>query len=389
MRKRGRPTTITDEKRLETATKERSKQEKIDKFNKLCEMSKFTPEAIQESNAILMNNTIKEGTRIQYCSNLQPLRKWICKIRGYDITSNVPTAKWISREDFTVFLAACLKTKTLLNPGIRCSLLKEQEVHDLPTWAGNYATIKLARGFFYEGGQAKNKPLKGSITPEMMSDLLNLTIKVAEQYGAALRGCQLIDIQKGDYEVETRLLTIRKDKRFKAANCTTAKYGTHTKKVLCDHAHAVLTILQQQTSKMGELLFPVSHWNYKNYSKHFKSCAIALQWNPLLKWDGAHILRHGGTNLIIAKCNTTDINVLKQACVMCPQTIKRYGEDLASRILKVIRRHQTAMPMSQQTPLSQQEIKITVEDVSLHHEIPESSDEEEELNYSPDESETD
>ena len=62
--------------------------------------------------------------------------------------------------------------------------------------------IKMVSGFFYRGGNAKAKPVKGTITPEMMTSLLALTISVAPQYhdgqvvqfGVALRQCQLIDI---------------------------------------------------------------------------------------------------------------------------------------------------------------------------------------------------
>lgn len=398
-RGRGRPAKEKTPAQLAVATKKAvTAKEKAERFNNLCQTARLS--TVTDSHSLLMNNTILDKTKSQYKSNLAPLRKWICTVKQIDFNSPIPTARLVSKDDFTIFLAAALKTETPLNEGIRSALLKEQNILGLENWAGHPECIELVSGFFYKSGNQTKKPIKGTITPEMFEDLLKLTISVAEryhdgqvvQYGGALRGCQLIDIQKGDYDVPSHTLTIRKDKRCKASNASTHKYGVHTKKILCVHAQKVLTHLQEKTVNVGDLLFPVKNWNYKNYSLHFKSCAKALGWNPLLKWDGSHILRHGGTHNIISLCNTTDINILKQACVMSAPTIKRYGEDMESRLNRAGATNKIPMKKAhietQQNPMLEATATATeetdyAEDVSSDEESSSSSDGEDFLNYSP------
>lgn len=401
-KKRGRPPGKKTEEQLaltaaRTAKSEGTKQT----FLQLCETAKVT--SAEDSRRLLFQNTVKDLTLNQYRSNLQPLRRWICSKYNKDFDSPLPTAAWVSEDDFAIFLAAALKTGLPLNEGIRCSLLKEQQIFHLNQWAGKDEVIKMVSGFFYRGGNAKAKPVKGTITPEMMTSLLALTISVAPQYhdgqvvqfGVALRQCQLIDIRKGDYEPEPlHLLTIRRDKREKASNFLTHKYGTHTKEVLCVHARAVLTALQEKAENIGDRLFPVANWNVKNYSRHFKACAAALEWSPLLKWDGSHILRHGGTSNIISLCKTDDINILREKCVMSAATIKRYGASLEARLSKAQQPTRTQLvlehlrqegpTMVQQPPLQEDDDA----DQATSSEDETSDEELDDLNYSPDESDS-
>ena len=402
-KKRGRPPAQkTEEQRALTAARAARSDDKTEKFHQLCELAKDT--SAEDGKRLLFCNTVKEKTLSQYKSNLQPLRRWICTKHNKDFNAPNLTAEWVSEEDFTIFMAAALKMGFPLNEGIRSSLLKEQQICNLELWANKPEVIKMVTGYFYQGGNAQSKPVKGTITPEMMTALLELTLSTAPQYhdgqvvqfGVALRQCQLIDIRKGDYDPISHTLTIRKDKRLRAVNILQHKYGTHTKEVLCTHARAVLSALQDKATNVGDLLFPVANWNVKNYSRHFKSCAAALEWPPSLKWDGSHILRHGGTSNIISLCNTSDIQILRAKCVMSAATIKRYGASLAARIAKVQhpthaqpalgQAEPTVLPELQQQDGNNRQIDVGNQAASSDDET--SDDELDDLNYAPDESES-
>lgn len=298
---------------------------------------------VAEARNSLAGLTILRKTATQYASALSSFLAWLRLRKGISEKDQRTAAELATCDDFIQFLDAAQLSGLTVSATFRSALLKQQQCLGLPTWAANSECIVLFKGFRYNGGKNRGtNKIRGTVTPQMLNGLVEYTRKqhpemvdaILVQFGCALRVSQLINIVSGDLNtlVEPPRLTIRVDKRQNANNIDNAERGCHLKEVLSPEATEVLLRLQTSTPATV-LLFPPSKWKRRDYVAHLKKAAVALQWPPELKWDGSHVLRHGGTRVLVERAQVAGRNA-EVACVMSAPTVRRYSQSLEDRIQK-------------------------------------------------------
>lgn len=292
-----------------------------------------------KSAANLISLTIKKDTLAQYESILNTYKNFL-QARAVK-KADRRVGELHSEDELLIFLDACKESEHVPPMTFRSALQKELELCDRPPLSPR--VMAAFRGLFYAGGNAPVKAVRGTVTCKMLEELLELTLLTAPhmydaitvQFGAALRVSQLVDIKSGDFLAATNppSLEIRKDKRRNARTLNKPGIGTHHKPILCEKAAKVLALLQAQTTR-GELIFPRKKWNIQQYNRHIQTAAVVLGWSSSLKWDGSHVLRHGGTAFIVSNMKGRDLASLKGACVMSESMITHYSRTLEERLAK-------------------------------------------------------
>ena len=140
---------------------------------------------------------------------------------------------------------------------------------------------------------------------------------------------ELIELRHEDFDGEE--LFIRTDKRENAK--TVAQHGFsggYRKPVLCPRA--LLRLAERKAAtKEGELLFPPSGWRVAVYRHTIQLAAVELRWDPALKWDGSHCIRHGVTAVILSRCGESEAE-RSTATQMSRRMQRHYGRPNHKRV---------------------------------------------------------
>lgn len=208
-------------------------------------------------------------------------------------------------------------------------------------WAASAVVKRVCSGFRYNSGKKKTTPERGTITGAMFVALIawldrmfpHMTDGARLQFGAGLRISELILVQAGDYKKKNKELSIRKDKTQTAKTVAVHGHKEGYKKTIVDPDTQELLNKLQDNAEIGSLLFPASVWRVTHYRTALKEAAIALQWPKDLKYDGTHVLRHGGIGKIVSICKKKGASKkeLRKATGQSPAMQKHYSRENSAR----------------------------------------------------------
>lgn len=255
----------------------------------------------------------------------------------------------VSPEDFTRFLAVAGEAAC----GCREALTFFLRLADLVPWSDEPIFVVLARGAKFQGGVKKAKKKRGTISEEMFADLIRFSSRIeggkyvgAEivQMGVGLRISELIHLEDGDWIPgksceggEGELWTGGSPKGDSARHPLADRDKWKT--VVCPLAAAELSQCQRAASlarsNLGKKwLFPPDVWKEREFRTHMKRAAVELGWNPKLKWDGTHVLRHGGVARLMLRGEREgwSESLMKRRTRMSKSMRKWYCRSLSARL---------------------------------------------------------
>lgn len=257
----------------------------------------------RSSREILVDLAIGQGTQEQYASRIRFLEE-VCTQQGM-----VGGLKGMTENIFLDFLNAvqldfCGGTAE----GYRSALQHWHEAGRLNIpWISSVHVIKACRGFRYRGGETvkrgacEEEEERATIEEEQFNELMvwlkkenpDMATAVEVQYGSALRVNELIALRRDSFDPKNKSITIDRDKRYNARTC--AKRTRHYEKVVRRPATIRALLHLQKTAEEGQLLFPPQKWRVGEYRSTLQRAAKELGWpTDGVKYDGTHILRHGG-----------------------------------------------------------------------------------------------
>lgn len=297
------------------------------------------PLAPRAAKRKLVEMSLARATVTQYKSALQGLRAFALASTGRREDDRISTARLVDKNILASFLVASVDlepSKKLAT--IRSALRKELLVEGMRPWTDDEDVAAFFRGASFQGGHAPRALMRGTVTPQMLIDLIAHTHNtdprfvdpITVQFGAALRVSQLVAARSGDFtgvgEDGRAYLWTEVDKRRNAKTMTKAGIGRHKKEVFLQEAQQALQRRQDQRPR-GSLLFPTTEWRKAEYNAHIRRAALELQWPDGVNWDGCHILRHGGA-AVLAEAAPTEAPA---RLVMSPRMVKHYGRPLHDR----------------------------------------------------------
>lgn len=280
----------------------------------------------REAFAELQGDTVQEKTRSQYLSRFEQMedyRKW----EGLDEKWTFPL--------FTRFLQLVKRLGFADAESFRAALIYHLELNGEDVdWLRRKITKKLTQTIRF--WHVMKQIPRGSVSGTMLRGLMDWLIARDEKelavvsfllHDAALRGSELICIQKGDFRMESAdqfVLTIRKDKRNRRTN----PKGWLQEKQLSAKAFQMLTILAKDRQE-GDELFQDGEDKIRKLRKLIKQAAVELKWPKDLKFDGPHVLRHGGTREVVERAKQTVVSeLLNQSQPM----VKHYSRSNQERL---------------------------------------------------------
>lgn len=270
-------------------------------------------------------------TRETYQSRLDVMRS----VFG---TREEPFQGIITRDLFLRFLAAMNEggagASTLT--GYRCALLDHQRCNGLEQFAADKDIVKMCKG--HEVVMRRKSTPRGTMTKKMaenmVAHLAKTNIIIAQafqlQYLCSLRVCELILIRNGDFQPDTRdmsVLTVRWDKTASAQNLRSRPFMVHPKMVPAKAMHLAKELCTAMDIKHGDFIFK-DLITESQIANAMKKAATELNFPADLEYDGSHVARHAGVTAlrqVVADSTTRFI------ADMSSQNIKRYGETLGSR----------------------------------------------------------
>jgi hypothetical protein len=279
---------------------------------------------IYEAFADLYGTGVQANTRAQYASRFETMEIFR-KEEGQE--------KW-SLPLFVLFLHVVKRCGYADGESFRSALLHTLEYRGEPAeWLREKRTIKVTQSIKFN--HEIQKTPKGSVSAVMLSDFIQFLRNKSEDdliapafvlHNAALRGHELINVRQGDFREERTsafTLLIRGDKRVKRSNARPKHYEKDISKTVFE----VLKALAKDTPH-GELLFPEGSRMIRRLRSALKEAAVTLQWPTALKFDGPHVLRHGGTSGLFKRAQEAVAEEYHQQRI---NTIKHYASSNKTR----------------------------------------------------------
>lgn len=296
-----------------------------------------------EARNALVSLSVQRSTLQQYEAHLKLFREFM--IASGKLQDGMSVAEVATQDDLLQFLDAVVRdpgTEAKVGPGLRSALRKQLQLLGLPLWIDSEVVSAAFKGARYRGGEAKRTP-RGTVTEEMLQELLQHTRQVAPemvdailvQFRLGLRISQLVGLQAGDVSRLPPRIWLRIDKRENASNTADKAVGPHWRDVEDEEVLNILCRLQAVTPR-GSLLFPRSKWNLEGYRRHIAKAAITLGWPVELKYDGSHVLRHGGIGAARRRMESQGIperEIAKRLDISLPM-LRHYAEPLEKRLRK-------------------------------------------------------
>lgn len=270
------------------------------------------------------------GTVECYKAKVRKLERIMRKANGLSDDENIT----IDKEDFLAFIVTAHEEKLLAGvtiEGYRAALAFHQKGLRAMTWADDADVCDVVDAFRHKDGLSATA--RGTVSEPMakqlfkwirtthgktMADVLKL------QYRAALRVCQLKNMKVGDLHQDTGdkyILYLFNDKRVSMSR----------KKR--DHAHQ--KIVGAKVAKVFNRLAAgkkrgkqINIFTAEKLRRVCKEGAKALNFPTRLKFDGSHILRHGGTPGMVENAREAFAD---QACAMSRQNRKKYEKPISQR----------------------------------------------------------
>lgn len=315
----------------------------IDRKRRLAvQLAAEAPLSGQQAYSKLALLTIQQSTAAQYDSQLVLLREYLAARGLRAFSSQEPVAATCSKEHYLQYLWALTAQGIAVPTGQHSALRKQQQVLALPMWTEDQDIRTALKGARYRGGhklESTHLP-RGTVTPEMLQSLVDLAQRtcpkfvpaIVVQYGCDLRISQLIALRSGHYCPSPPSLWIEVDKRETANTVDDPAIGPHWKDVWSPEARAYLGALQA-TTNAGELLFPRSGWTKPEYNRFLKEAAVTLGFPSDFKFDGSHVLRHGGAAAAVRTLRSRGIDAaqLPRIMKMSKPMVKHYSATLEER----------------------------------------------------------
>lgn len=274
-------------------------------------------ERVRAAKAELFKAVVSRGTASQYASRFRLLEQFRVAERK----------KAWSPDLFFLFLQTLKQCRYADGESFRSALLHTLEARgDSGDWLREKAIVKATQAVKF-AHEAQKTP-RGSVTPKMLVDFLKFLQSRGEEslvpmafvlHNAALRIHELLGIRKGDCQREadcSYLLFIRADKRVRRTNIG-AKLQ---EKPVTQDVFETLEALGCGKPN-GARLFPDGMEATKRLRALLKKAAVKLHWPQGLKFDGPHVLRHGGTQAMFRRAHEVLVEGFSKQTIV---TAKKY-----------------------------------------------------------------
>lgn len=232
---------------------------------------------------------------------------------------------------------------------IRATLRLAQLMAGCTVWASEpqYITAEKA-GYHARQGFIPDSRRRGTLTLPMATALFRWAEKrnpaIAEamqvQFYAGLRISELVSLTRGSIREEGVALINTKRNRVNTLTSANSKMEIKRLQDWKEGARAlhILNGVKEQTAgDDSALLFPRSKWTIKSYNEMIRHGARALRFPSALKFDGSHVLRHGGVGTAVARFLKlrASITQMRQALLMSEAMICHYALSNQERLTAV------------------------------------------------------
>lgn len=278
----------------------------------------------EDTRRRLLDAGIQEATRRQYHGLF---------VRMEQFRMELGTVEW-NKETFFRLLDQLTAVGITNAESWRAALVHCLAVEGKETRFLDSAEVRKATEGVALQARLNKEEARGTVTLNMMRDLVTLLAKGGQHdtanFAIVIYECQLRSheaglIRAGDFYEEGRAkwLMVRKDKRQNRKNTRPRSF----EKIIPEKGYMVLQQIAAE-KKHGQELFLEPKRLIGQLSRGIKEAARIYKWPTGVKWDGAHILRHGGTRPIVEQAART----MTALCVnQTPQTIRHYARSLKER----------------------------------------------------------